>query len=231
MALAVGQTSKGRSASSISQATGGVTTQASGSTFWVIGIWDTTNFSSIVDSKGNTYTIENTEVPWGIGSAKMRAYHCENGAGGASHTATITLSGAGPILVLFLEITGAAVASFDTANRLTDNASPFVSSSLSNAQAASMYVSAIGDDSGSNPATLACASFNVQAGASETNGVSFYVGGIATQIVASIAARTASWTSTGANNSAVWEAIFKELIGGGGGGSLAARRSLLGVGV
>lgn len=210
MAIAVGQTSKGRTGSGTSQATTGVTTAASGSTFVVLAVWDTTSFTSLVDSKSNSYTLMNTELAWGIGNAKMRMYYCANGTGGASHTATLTISGTGAILVCFLEITGAATASFDTSNRQTDAASPFDSPALSNAQAASMYVSGLGDDSGSNPSTLACTSFTVQSGASETNGASFYVGGIATQIVASIASRTASWTSTGANNAGIWDSIFKE---------------------
>lgn len=217
MAIAVGQTSKGRTGSGTSQATTGVTTAASGSTFVILAIWDTTSFTSIADSKGNTYTLMNTELAWGIGNAKSRMYYCANGTGGASHTATLTISGTGSLLVCFLEITGAATASFDTSNRQTDAASPFVAPSLSNAQAASMYVAGEVGDSGSNPATLAeSTGFTVQSAATETNGASFYTGGLATLIVASIASRAASFTQTGSNNTAVWEAIFKESAGGGG---------------
>ena len=57
MAIAVGVTSKGRSASASSIATSSVTTQAAGSTFVIGVIWNAgASFTSLVDSKGNTYT-------------------------------------------------------------------------------------------------------------------------------------------------------------------------------
>lgn len=216
MAIGVGATSKGRSASTASQATGGVTTAVSGSTFYVSFEWDTANFSSISDSKGNAYTIIDTELTVS-GTQKQRVYYCQNGVGGATHSVTVNLSGAAPISVFFLEITGGATTGvLDQHNRANDAATPFASPSVTTLQAAEILVSSLTSDTGSNPGTIAeSTGFTVQAGASETNGASFYVGGIATRIVAAIASYASSFTCTGTTISGVAIATFKEAAAGG----------------
>lgn len=211
MAIAVGATSKGRTASAATIATAGVTTQVSGSTFVMGMVWSTAaTFSTLVDSKGNTYTQVGTELT-SAAVPHARFYYCENGIGGASHTGTITISGAATIDIFFLEITGAAVASFDLGNRQSDGASPYTSPGILTTQAAEMLVSFLAADSGSNPATHAeSTGFIIQSGAEETNGASFWTGCLATRIVAATGTYNSSFTESGATASAVYIAAFKE---------------------
>lgn len=217
MAIAVGATSKGRSASTTSQATTGVTTQASGSAFVVAFIWDTGNFSSIADSKSNTYTQIGTEQV-NSDSAKIRAYYVENGTGGSSHTATVNLSVASPITVLFAEITGGLTSGIlDQSDIRWDTASPYtLAAGLTTTQAAELLLSFLGGNSGSNPATHAesgLGSSTIQI--EETNGASFYTAAIATSIKSSTGTFNPSWTETGSTKGGVMLATLKEAAGGG----------------
>lgn len=230
MAIAVGQTTKGRSGSAATIATTGVATAASGSTF-VIGVaWSgAPTFTSLVDSKSNTYTqLGALELDPDGGGSKSRYYYCQNGTGGAAHTATLTISGANSLEILFLEITGAATASFDLGNGNQDTATPYTSPSILTTQAAEMLVALWFGNSGSNPATHAeSTGFTVQAGAEETNGASFWTGCLATRIVASTASYNASFTETGSSRGVVYIAGFKEAAGGA---VVVKQLSALGVG-
>jgi hypothetical protein len=213
--IAIGATSKGRSASSSSQGTLGVSTSASGSTFVVAAIWDTGTFSSITDSKSNVYTQIGTEVTFGSFPTRARVYYKENGVGGASHIATFNTSSASAITVLFLEITGALTSgSLDQSGGVNDASSPFtLTAGLTTAQAAEALVTFLGCNSGSNPATHAetgLGSSTIQTAAEETDGTSFYTAALATAIKAATAAFNPSWTESGGTNSAVFLATFKE---------------------
>lgn len=207
--------SKGRSTSTASQATSAVAV-AAGSTIIVGGEWDTTNFSSIQDNAGNVYTIVNTELAWGIGSGKARQYRCDNCIGHAALQVTVALSGAGPISVFMVAVPGAASASFDSAQRNADAATPFTGTAITNTQLRSMYLSFFGSDSGSNPATISeSTGYSIVTAASETNGASFYTGGIGTLTVTTSASRTASFTQLGATNAFVWTIVIREDLGAG----------------
>lgn len=219
MVIAVGQTSKGRSGAAATVATAGVTTQATGSTF-VLGVtWGAgAAFTSVVDSKGNTYTqVGGLDLdPDGTGS-HTRFYYCQNGVGGASHTATLTIGAANNLEILFLEITGAAIASFDLGNGNADTASPYTTPSIATTQAAEMLVAFFAGNSGSNPATHAeSTGFSVQTGAEETNGASFWTGCLATRIVAATGSYNASFTETGSTRGTAFIASFKEAAAGAG---------------
>jgi hypothetical protein len=226
VAIAVGVTSKGRSGTTASQATTGVTTQASGSTFIVAAIWDTTTFSSISDSKGNTYTQIGTEGNWGLAPGRARLYYCQNGIGGASHTATVALSGSTSLLVMFLEIIGGALTGIlDQSGQARDTATPFtLTAGLTTTQPNELLVSFLGGTSGSNPATHAesgLGSSTVQAAAEETNGASFYTGALATAVKSAIGTYNPSWTEAGNTTDAqVFLATFRELTAG-----IGARKS------
>jgi hypothetical protein len=221
MAIAVGQTSKGSTAGGTSQATAAVTTQVSGSCFVVGIVWEAAqSFTSIVDSKGNTYVQIDTEITY-TGFANMRLYYCENGVGGASHTATATIGGAALITVLFLEITGGATTGIlDQHARRNDTASPFtLAAGLTTTQAAELLLSFFADDSGNNPVTYAetgMGSSTIQTGASETNGAGRLAAAFATSIKASTGTFNPSWTATGSGDCGVWLATFKEAGAGGG---------------
>lgn len=231
MAIAVGVTSKGRTASSSSIATTGVATQASGSTFVIGVVWNNVGFTSVTDNKTNTYTqLGGLDLQPGAAASHARLYYCQNGNGGAGHTGTLTLAGADNCAIFFLEITGALAASFDLGNGNLDTASPFTSPSITTTQARELLIAYLAGDSGSNPATHAeSTGFTVQSAAEETNGSSFWTGCLASRLVTSTASYNASFTESGATRGAVFVIGFKEAAGGA---TLRTnRRSLLGVGV
>jgi hypothetical protein len=228
VAIAVGVTSKGRTGSASSQATTGVTTQTSGSAFVVAAAWDSArNFTSIADNKGNSanYVQIGNQVTFSGGGGRARLYYCQNGAGGAGHTATITVSGSAGITVLFLELTGGATSGILDQNStgVNDTSSPFTSQSITTTQAAEALISSLFGNSGANPATHAeSTGFTVQAGADETNGSSFWTGCLASRIVAATGTYNSSFTESSGSNTAVHIASFKEA-----GASAATKRNNL----
>lgn len=232
MAIGVGVTTKGRSAGAASIATTGVTTQAAGSTFVIGLIWGAgATFTSLVDSKSNTYTqLGVLDLDPDGSGAHTRMYYCQNGTGGASHTATLTISGSNSLAVMFLEITGAATASFDLGNGNQDTASPYTSPAITTTQAAELLVGFFGGNSASNPATHAeSTGFTIQASAEETNGASFYTCCLATRIVAATSSYNDSFTESGSTRGSAYIIGFKELVSAGG--TQPKRLSLLGVGL
>lgn len=212
MAIAVGQTSKGRNASSATVATAAVAV-SSGSTLVVGVVFTVGTFTSLADNAGNTYTLTSVERdPTNGGSAHARMYRCENCIGNAALVTTLTVSGATAVEILLVELTGAQASSFDQTNSNSDTASPYTSPSITTTSVANqMLVSLIFGDSGSNPATHAeSTGFTVQSGAEETNGASFWTGCIATRRITAIASYNSSFTESGATAAAVFIASFKE---------------------
>jgi hypothetical protein len=222
MAIAWAQSTKARTASGLSQTTSGLTTQATGSIFVIAAQWSRNSgtFSSVSDSKGNTYTLIDTQLDWEGVNGGWRLYYCENGTGGASHTATFTLTGSnGPITIFFGEITGALTSgSLDQHIRREDTASPFtLAAGLTTTQADEIVVSFVGGNSGSNPATHAesgLGSSTIQTASEETNGSTFWTAAIATAVKSSTGTFNPSWTESGASAMAVGLATFKAASAG-----------------
>jgi hypothetical protein len=218
MSIAAGVSSKGRSTSASSIATSAVTTQASGSTFLILVFWQSARtFTSVVDSKSNIYTQIDTEITIG-GTDRCRAYYCENGTGGASHTATLNISGLAVCGIMFLEITGGLTSgSLDQHGERDDVASPFtLAAGLTITQAVELLVTALVGNSGSNPATHAesgLGSSAIQTGTQETDGTNFYCSAMATKVTAATAAFNPSWTESGATGAATWLITFKDAGG------------------
>lgn len=213
MPIAIGATSKGRSGASSTIATAGVTTQAAGSTFVMGAVWGAgPALTSLVDSKSNTYTqLGGLDLdPDGTGS-HSRLYYSQNGTGGAAHTGTLTIGASNNLALLFGEITGAAIASFDLGNGNADTASPYTTPSILTTQAAELLIAMFVGNSGSNPATHAeSLGFTVLSSAEETNGASFWTCCLAWKLVASIASYNASFTESGSTRGTAFIAGFKE---------------------
>lgn len=215
MSLAAGVASKGATAAATSQATGAVTTQATGSLIFAGELFQASStFSTLVDSKSNTFTQLGTEQTFATGNGKARLYYKENAAGGAGHTATFTNVGSAAITDFFGEFTGALTASAldGTVQQVNDSATPFTLS-ITPSTGNRLLVALFGGDSGSNPATNAESSgFTVITNANETNGASFWTGCLAFKIVVGdgVTAFTASFTETGGSSCAIILAAFKE---------------------
>lgn len=217
MSIAPGVSSKGATSANTVQATTGVTTQVSGSAFLVGFAWNAAaTFTSLVDSKSNIYTQIGSEVLYGASAFRTRLYYKENGVGGASHTATVTVSGSTvAITILFVEVTAGTLSGIlDQQNSRNDAASPFtLAAGLTTTQANELLVSFLFGNSGANPATHAetgLGSSTIQTGAEETNGASFFTGAVATSVKSATGTFNPSWTEGSGTDSAVYLVTLKE---------------------
>lgn len=214
MAIAVGVHASKATASGTTAVTTGVTT-TSGSTIVLFAHWGSEVFSSIADSKGNTWTIIGAEL--NASSHKSRAYYCANVTGGASHTFTLTLSTSGAPTIYMCEFTGAATTSpIDQSGSGNDTSSPYTTTGLTTTQANEALITFAGGNSGSNPATHAesgLGSSTIQENI--TNGSSFWTGAIATKIVSATGTYTPSWTESGASSMHVYLVTVKEAAAAG----------------
>lgn len=233
MAIGVGQSSKGGTGAGTSVATTGVATSASGSCIVGAMVFQGT-FSSFTDNKSNSpYVQVSTEQTVDTGnSAKLRAYHFPNAAGGSGHTVTAAVTASNPITVAMAEITGGELSSIvGTSNGGSDSSSPFGNAvSITPAAGNYLLVAFFGGNSASNPATHAeSQGFTILANTNETNGASLWTICIAHKSVTAngSTAYTAQFTESGASQAGIILAAFKELATGGG----ATIRSLMMLGV
>lgn len=223
MTISVLQGTKGRTASAGSIASSGITTSA-GSALVALAIWDTGTFSSLVDSKSNSWTQIGAEITdfSGLGStSRARLYSSELSTVGASHTVTVAQTGTSAMTILVVEVAGGTIPGiFDKQAGARDTTSPYAGgATATTAQAIELLIGAFAGISGSNPATHAVHSsstptsgWSITAAAEETNGASFYTGAMANQRVTSTGAYQCAWTETGGGGSGPWTATFKEAI-------------------
>lgn len=191
MSIAAGQHA---SAGGTSPTTGAVTTQVSGSTFIIyVGTATGNTIGTPTDSKSNTYTPLGSEQA--VGALNIcRVFVKENGTGGSGHTAS---SGAGAFTsIIFLEITGAATASYDSGSlaQADDTTSPYQVTSGTLAQAAELLIAAICSDSIVGGSTFSeSTGFTIQEqDAAGDVGANM---ALATKVVASTSAVTPSFTN------------------------------------
>jgi hypothetical protein len=197
MAVTVGVHSSAAATSNLSLTTSGVTTQTSGSTFVICAIiHSTASVSSIGDNKGNTYTVMGTTIAGNGGSNKLVRYYCQNGAGGAGHTASVTTATAiGPSL-FFVELIGAKLSGGPSiANQNQDSATPYTSPSTGSLAANAGLISVfVGGSENSGTVNAETSGFTVQE--TVTDGVNFWTGALATRIGTAASTYQASWTET-----------------------------------
>ncbi len=224
MAVAAGQSSKGRTGGATSIATAGVATAAAGSV--IVGgmvFQGTAAATAYSDNKGNTpYTqISSEQTVDTTNAAKLRAYYFQNAAGGAGHTGTAATTTSQPITNALVEITGAETSSVLAAsNGGGDTSSPYGNAvSITPPAGTHLLLAIFGGNSGSNPATHAeSQGFTILTNTNETDGGSFWTICMAYKVVTAdgSTAYTAQFTESGASQGAVILAAFKELSGGGG---------------
>lgn len=218
MAIALANSEIGHVTAASSGSTSGVTT-TTGSTF-VIATADSNAALNVSDNKGNTYTQLGVDQGGGSSIVIAQMWYCQNGAGGAGHTATVTFtSGTGDCAIYFLEISGAATASYDSAvTAQTDDAtSPYEVTSGTPAQADELLVALIGTDG--NPTSWAVGGSFIITEQEPTN-TTYWASAIAYRIISAAAAATPSWT---AGNTLTGTAL---IVGGfkqAGGGPPAAK--------
>lgn len=190
----------------------GAGTTTTGSTFVIAVSFDAgSDVSTVSDSKSNTYTQIGTTLS--SDGAKKALYRCENGTGGASHTATVTFTGSSFGTIYFIEVTGAAAASFDQTAQGTDAASPFTVTTPTLSQADEVIVTLIGNGAGNNP--MSYASSNTTVLEQEGDGSSFWTSAISKAVVAATTAFSPSFTNASGNTCALITATFKQASGAG----------------
>jgi hypothetical protein len=194
------------------------------------------NFSSLVDSNSNTYTLVGSEQL--IGSApvngKSRLYRCENGTGSGSHTSTLTLSASAFKTVLFIELLhGLSSGAFDKVAQGSDTTTPYASpATTTTAQANEMVVGALHGYSGDTTATHSLSGatpstgWTIPSAAEEVNGATYWEGCMAYVRVTSTGTYQASFTDTTATSSArgIFTATFNEEAGAAAASLLPKRR-------
>jgi len=109
--------------------TGSITTQAAGSGLVVIVNLEkpTQTFTSVTDSKSNTWTQVGSELTDSGGVVAMRRYRCANAVGGSGHTFTLTCNVAGTcgIAVVEIKTTNGAGVTLDQEGVVNDAASAY----------------------------------------------------------------------------------------------------------
>lgn len=225
MGIALGVASKGVApGASLVITTTGVATQATGSTIVTAYCFRSSSaFVSIADNKGNTANIQRIGVELDSGLGAVTGMHyCQNAAGGAGHTSTLTISGGGgsEITLLFLEIKGASLtAAFDKFARRFDNASPFTSTATAATTTANELLVGAFWGGGANPIAPAiggatpAGGWAINATAQELDGSSNFAGCLATVIVSATGAYEAGFTEASAADAMVHIATFAEAGG------------------
>lgn len=207
---------RGTSSGSSVSTTAGTSTGGVGSVFLLLVSFDPgTNISTVSDSKGNTYSLIGSVVT--AGTAKLAAYICEGGTGGASHTGSMTFSGSAFPTLHLLEVTVAATSTpLDIAVSGSDSATPYTLSSGTLAQAAEAVIAMCEINAVGN-----VGSYSVTGGftilSEEPDADNYWTSGVAAQITAATTAVTASFTRTNggaATLSGLLIVSIKEATGG-----------------
>lgn len=215
MAIAVGQhVSVQGTSNATSFTTPAATTAASGSTFLISVAFNPGNFSSVSDSKSNTYVSIQTEVDDNThGNASWWKY-AQNGTGGAGHTATINVAAADLCNVHLTEITGGATTGIlDQAPAgINDTTSPFTSNTTGTTTQANELVLAFVQTGGTG-ATETLTWGNSYTAVDTLNNTNFRTSYVGKLNVTSTGTQQSSVTSSSAAAAISFIATFKEASG------------------
>jgi len=90
---------------------GAITTQATGSTFFIgVGVYSSANTITIADNKSNSFPQVGTNASFAPDNQlQLAIFLCVNGSGGAGHTFTANLSPNSAVGLWVVEITGGAL--------------------------------------------------------------------------------------------------------------------------
>lgn len=216
MAINIGKYASGRNKTVTTVTTSpGVTTQASGSSFFVFCMSDSTiRVNTPTDNKSNTYA-QIGSFQSIAGEMESSLWYKENGAGGSGHTATVTTGSSSTALeIVLVEVTGGVTSGIlDQSSGRVDTATPFtLASSLTTTTDRQMLLAFCTGDSISNPAThteTGLGSYNVL---TETDGTNYYCYLVAYALKSVIGAYNCSFTEAGSTNGSVHMVTLKEPV-------------------
>ena len=198
--------------------TAAVTTQASGSVFYVgVVVKQTTGSApAITDSKSNTYTPIGTGIT-DTGSCTQYRYY-SNGTGGASHTVTATL--AGKDMAVFFEEGIGAQGPPSSSNGQGANFTGSLSTGSVTANTGDFICSVFSTASFQNPIGPTITGFTTTVDQSQLDGTTGAAGASTSVIAVSTGSTSATWSDTsGASGETASADVFAS--SGGGGGSTA----------
>jgi hypothetical protein len=217
MAVSIGVHASNAATANTTLATPSRTTQASGSTFVIaVIVHSTATVTNLSDSKGNTYTPLGSSVAGNGGSNKLLRYYCQNGTGGASHTASVTTNVATGPTIFFVELIGCKTSSGPSvATQNQDSVSPYTSPSTGSLAANGAVVSIfVGSSEQAGTTNAESSGFTVQE--TVTDGANFWTGAMGTRVGSAASTYQASWTeTTGLSNGppfAVSVDVFDEFV-------------------
>lgn len=169
-------------------------------------------FTSIADSKGNTWTQIGTELDAGAGVYKSRMYRAEGGARGTLHDFTLTLAAGAVKSMWMAEIIGEAQPGFDQAARVHDVATPFNSGNITTTG----RVLLLGFGNGTGGANPDAFTWNDGETVLEAivDGTTVWTGAFAYRIVAADGTYSEQFTATSSTTAGVWIVSFKEAAPG-----------------
>lgn len=209
MALSLGLAKVATGATATLTTTSGTST--AGSTFVALVMGDGAATGVPSDNKGNTF------VEWGsqqyligYGAGHGKVFRCENAAGGAGHTFTVTNGSAYGALIV-LEVKGAAAASFDVSAQTRDSSSPYTVTTPTTSQADEIVVALLGfTGTGGDGVTTESTGFTV---AAEQRNWDYMQAAAAYKVVSAVGAFTPSFSITNSSDAALWIATFKAAAG------------------
>jgi hypothetical protein len=185
--------------------TGSLTTASTGSGLVLLVDWDSGGtFTSVSDSKGNTWVQVGTQQADSTNTVLTRRYYCANAVGGSSHTFTLTTSGASLCSIAVIEVTttnGIGI-TLDQQIATQDGATPFASGSITTTVNNEILISLFTSQGSSGTYTPTAGNSFTLADA-ETNGSDFFPMVSGYRLVSSIGSYNASWTTTNAPSTSV----------------------------
>jgi hypothetical protein len=189
-------------------------------------------FSSLSDSKGNTYVLVGSERD--SNPVRGRLYYCENGTGGSGHYVTLTIASSEYKSILFVEVTGGASGILDKNAGAGDATSPFSSgATATTTQATELLLGFSGDSSTVTPTLTYTPSsatpstgWTQVSGATITDNQNYWCGATYSNSVSATGDYTWSYTVSGGNGSSVHLVTLKQ----GSGVTFTPHMGLLGVG-
>jgi len=197
--------------------TTGVTTQTSGSVFYIgVNVKQTSGSAPVIsDSKSNSYT----QIGSGItdtGSYTQYRFYC-NGTGGASHTVTATL--AGKDMAIFLEEGIGAQGPPSSSNGQGDNFTGSLSTGNVTANTSDFICSLFSTASFQNPIIPGITGFTTTIDQSQLNGTSGASGASTSVIAGSTGSTSATWSDSSGDSG---ETASADVFASSGEGSTAS---------
>lgn len=235
MAIDVGvSASEQLAASAAIVTTPAVTSAVSGSSFVVFSInYGDNNVTSVTDSKSNTYTRIGVELDNVSDGFFVGAWVCENGTGGASHTASLNLASSTLAAIYFIEITGGLTSGLvDVSNSAVDNDnSDGYDAQVTPSAGNRLLLSYITVNAEAPTVTYDGTGQSFTSVLAETDGSNTLSGQVAKRSVVAngSTAYGPAFSASGGGRASVFTIALKE-AGGGGGGSTRPSLLLLGVG-